>query len=124
MESNSVSLKHQGPFFGDGGHPSWAVIRNRNRIHNCGSQAQFKEPDLIDNISIFLESFFWENLKISQKSNRRSMTRTITGETKREGQRKAKRRIARGTKKRRKLVHLMLKNYVTHGLFNVVTCKS
>jgi hypothetical protein len=58
MESSSVSLKQQGPFFGDGGRQSWVVIRNKNRIRNCGSQAQFKEPDLIDNISTILKRFF------------------------------------------------------------------
>jgi hypothetical protein len=58
MESSSVSLKQQGPFFGDGVFQSWAVIRNRNRIHYCGSQAQFKEPDLIDNISTVLKKLF------------------------------------------------------------------
>jgi hypothetical protein len=88
MESSSASLKQQGPFFGDGGRRSWAVIRNRNRIHNCGSQTQFKEPDLIDNIS-------------SVFGKLQNLTKFITGETKKEGQRKAKRCITRRNRKKK-----------------------
>jgi hypothetical protein len=56
------------------------------------------------------------------------MVRTITGEIKKEGQRKAKRRTThkiqkklkkRKIKKRRKLVPLMVGSYLSHGPFNV-----
>jgi hypothetical protein len=49
------------------------------------------------------------------------MARTITKETKKEGQGKAKRRTTqKNKKKRRELVPLMVGSYLTHNGFNVV----
>jgi len=49
------------------------------------------------------------------------MAETIIRETKREAQRKAKRCTTCGNqKKRKKLVLLVVRNYLTHGPFNVV----
>jgi hypothetical protein len=57
---------------------------------------------------------------IIKKSNKRLMARTITRETKKEGQRKAKRSTAhRNQTKRRELVLLMVVgSYLTHGPSN------
>jgi hypothetical protein len=50
------------------------------------------------------------------KSNKRSMAETIIGETRREGQRKAKRQTTCMTQNRgRKLVPLMIGSYFIHG---------
>jgi hypothetical protein len=49
------------------------------------------------------------------------MVGTIARETKREGKKKAKRRIAYRNKKRKKLVLLVVESYFTHRFFNV-TC--
>ncbi len=48
------------------------------------------------------------------------MAKTITGETKKEIQRKAKRRIAhRNQKKRKKVIPFVVRRYFTHGSSNV-----
>jgi hypothetical protein len=57
---------------------------------------------------------------VSQKSNKRSMVGTIVGETKREGQRKAKRCTCHKNKiKGKKLVLLVVGSYFIHSPFNV-----
>jgi len=51
------------------------------------------------------------------------MVGTITGETKNEGQRKAKKHIAyKNQKKRKQLVPLVVRSYLTHNPYNVA-CK-
>jgi hypothetical protein len=60
---------------------------------------------------------------MSQKSNKRLMAGTITGETKREGQKERPKDVqpARTKKKEgRELVLLVVGNYFTHNLSNVV----
>jgi len=61
------------------------------------------------------------------------MARTIIGETKRKGQRKAKRCTTRRNQKqfkkkrknkRRKLIPLVVGSYLSHNPSNVVACKS
>jgi hypothetical protein len=56
----------------------------------------------------------------TQKSNKRSIVRTITRETKRGGQRKAKGCITyKNQKKRRELIPLVVGTYLTHNPYNV-----
>ncbi len=58
--------------------------------------------------------------KATQKSNKRLMVGTIKEETKREGQRKAKRRTTcRNQEKGKELVLLVVGGNLTHGPFNV-----
>jgi hypothetical protein len=59
---------------------------------------------------------------LHKKFNKRLMAGAIIGETKREGQRKAKRQTAcRNQKKGRELVLLVVRSYLTHGPSNA-TC--
>jgi hypothetical protein len=57
----------------------------------------------------------------AQKSNKKSMARTITGQTKREGQ---KMNNPRRPKKGRKLVPLMVGRYFTHNPSTSLACNS
>jgi hypothetical protein len=54
-----------------------------------------------------------------QKSNKRTMAKTITRETKREGQKKAKRCIAHMNQKNGEIVPFVVGNYLTHIPSNV-----
>jgi hypothetical protein len=61
----------------------------------------------------------------AQKSNKRLTTKTIIGETKREGQRKAKRCTTyMNQKKRRELVPLMVGSYLTHNFLKSLAYNS
>jgi hypothetical protein len=61
----------------------------------------------------------------TQKTNKRLMAGTITRETKREGQKKAKRQTTRkNQKKGRKLIPFVVGSYFTHSPSNVASCKS
>jgi hypothetical protein len=63
---------------------------------------------------------FMFRIKLKKKLNKRLMIGTITRETKREGQRKAKRwKACWNQKKGRKLVPLLVRSYFTHNPFNV-----
>jgi hypothetical protein len=60
------------------------------------------------------------NISLSQKSNKRLMAETITGEIKSGGQRRAKRLTAcRIHKEGRELASLAIGSYLTHGPFNI-----
>jgi hypothetical protein len=77
-----------------------------------------------DDFEVVFELFLLlSNIKreMRQKSNKRLMSKTIIGETKREGQRKAKKHIAckKPKKKMEKLIPFVVGSYFTHGPSNV-----
>jgi 2-phosphoglycerate kinase len=73
---------------------------------------------------IFLLPKNLTSMKRTQKYNKRLMIETIIGETKREGQRKAKRYTTfRNQKNRRELILFMVGSVLTHGPSNVANMK-
>jgi sRNA-binding protein len=74
----------------------------------------------IINVTYVSSLFFYSLSKEKQKSNKKSTTGTITKETKREGQGKAKTCTTRKNQKREKLVPFVEISFLTHGLSSVV----
>ncbi len=102
--------------------PFTLKLYNSKNMLNCNVVKEmtiFARPNLnVCKFHVWIGVNIWSivlcglDMRQPQKSNKRSMAETITGETKREGQRTFN---SQEPKKGRKLVPLMVQNYFTHN---------